>query len=236
MSEELSRFEIAARLAEVKARIDEEAAKAGREGAVRLIAVTKGKPAEVVRLSYEAGQRDFGENYAQELTAKADALRDLPGLVWHFIGRLQRNKARQVAREVDAVHTVDRVELAIELGKRTASQRRPLDVLVEVNVSGEVRKGGCAPADLGAVLDAVRTAPRLRAVGLMTVPPDADDPETARPYFAALRALRDEHGGIAALPELSMGMTHDFPVAIAEGATMVRVGTAIFGARAPRVA
>jgi hypothetical protein len=236
VSEELSRIEIAERLAAVRARIDEEAAKAGRAGAVRLIAVTKGKPAEAVRLAYEAGQRHFGENYAQELTQKAEALRDLPGLVWHFIGRLQRNKARQVAREVTAVHTVDRVELAVELGKRTAAHRPPLDVLVEVNVSGELSKGGCAPADLGALLDAVRAAPRLRAVGLMTVPPDVDDAEAARPTFAALRALRDEHGGASVLPELSMGMTHDFPVAIAEGATFVRVGTAIFGARAPRVA
>ena len=236
MSEEQSRNEIAARLAEIRARIDAEAAKAGRAGGVRLIAVSKGKPAEAVRAAYEAGQRDFGENYAQELTTKANALRDLADLRWHFIGRLQRNKARQVAREVVAVHAVDRVDLALELGKRTAAQRDRLEVLIEVNVSGEASKGGCAPAELAAVLDAVRASPKLRAVGLMTIPPDADDPEAARPYFAALRALRDEHGGAASLPELSMGMTHDFPVAIAEGATVVRVGTAIFGARAPRVA
>lgn len=234
MSEEPRENEIAARLADVRERIEAAAARAGRPGGVRLLAVSKTKPVEAIRAAYAAGQRAFGENYAQELAQKAEALRDLPGLEWHFIGRLQRNKAKQVAQVAQAVHTVDRADLAVELGKRAAAAGVTLRVLVEVNVSGEASKGGCLPAELGAVLAAVRAAPALTAVGLMTIPPDTADPNDARPFFAALRRLRDEHGGAAALPELSMGMTHDFPVAIEEGSTLVRVGTAIFGAREAR--
>jgi pyridoxal phosphate enzyme (YggS family) len=230
--EELTGSEIAARLEDVRARIAEAAARSGRTGAVRLLAVSKNKPAEAIRAAYAAGQREFGENYAQELAQKAEALRDLDGLVWHFIGRLQRNKARQVAGIARVVHTVDRAELAVELGKRASAASARLRVLVEVNVSGEASKGGCAPGELGAVLAAVRAAPSLEAAGLMTIPPDTEDAAEARPFFAALRALRDAHGGASALPELSMGMTHDYAVAIEEGATLVRLGTAIFGARA----
>ena len=232
VSEELTGSEIAARLDEVRRRIAEASALAGRAGAVRLLAVSKHKPVEAIRAAYGAGQRDFGESYAQELTRKAEALRDLDGLVWHFIGGLQRNKAKQVAAAARVVHTIDRAELAIELGKRAAASGVRLRALVEVNVSGEASKGGCAPDELGAVLAAVRGSPALEAVGLMTIPPDAADPGEARPFFAALRALRDRHGGASALPELSMGMTHDYAVAIEEGATLVRIGTAIFGARA----
>jgi hypothetical protein len=234
VSEEPRENEIAARLADVRERIEAAAARAGRPGGVRLLAVSKTKPVEAIRAAYAAGQRAFGENYAQELAQKAEVLRDLPGLEWHFIGRLQRNKAKQVAQVAQAVHTVDRADLAVELGKRAAAAGVTLRVLVEVNVSGEASKGGCLPAELGAVLAAVRAAPALTAVGLMTIPPDTADPNDARPFFAALRRLRDEHGGAAALPELSMGMTHDFPVAIEEGSTLVRVGTAIFGAREAR--
>ena len=223
--------EIAARLADVQQRVEAAAAKAGRPGGVRLLAVSKTKPPEAVRAAYAAGQRAFGENYAQELAAKAEALRDLDGIVWHFIGRLQRNKAKQVAPIAYAVHTVDRADLVAELDKRAAAAGVSLRVLVEVNVSGEASKGGCTPAEVGEVLAAIRAASSLEAIGLMTIPPDTEDPEDARPFFAALRKLRDEHGGAAVLPELSMGMTHDFHVAIEEGATIVRVGTAIFGAR-----
>jgi PLP dependent protein len=223
--------EIAARLGDVRRQIEEAAARAGRPGGVRLLAVSKTKPPEAIRAAYAAGQRDFGENYAQELAQKAAALGDLDGIVWHFIGRLQRNKAKQVVEVARSVHTVDRVELAEELGKRAAARGVSVDVLIEVSVSGEAQKGGCAPEDLGRVLDAVRKAPSLRAVGLMTIPPETPDAEGARPTFAALRALRDRHGGASELPELSMGMTHDFRVAIEEGSTIVRVGTAIFGAR-----
>jgi pyridoxal phosphate enzyme (YggS family) len=212
--------------------VAEAEAKAGRTaGSVRLVAVSKTKPPEAIRAAYAAGQRDFGENYAQELAEKAAALSDLDGIVWHFIGRLQRNKAKQVLAAARMVHTVDRAELAVELGKRAAAAGVKVQVLAEVNVGGEASKGGCAPEALGEVLAAIDAAPGLVKAGLMTIPPETPDAEGARRFFAALRALRDRHGGPAALPELSMGMTHDFPVAIAEGATLVRVGTAIFGAR-----
>jgi pyridoxal phosphate enzyme (YggS family) len=232
VAEDLTASVIAARLADVRRRIDEETARAGRPpGSVRLLAVSKGKPPEAIRAAYAAGQRAFGENYAQELTEKAAALADLEGIDWHFIGRLQRNKARQVVQAARTVHAVDRADLAAELGKRAAAAGVKLRALVEVNVSGEASKGGCPPEGLAEVLAAIRAAPALLAVGLMTIPPDTEDPAEARPFFAALRKLRDDHGGAAALPELSMGMTHDFPFAIDEGATLVRVGTAIFGAR-----
>lgn len=232
MSEDRSQIEIAAQLADVQRRIEEAVARAGRPaGSVRLLAVSKNKPPEAIRAAYAAGQREFGENYAQELAQKAEALRDLEGLRWHFVGRLQRNKAKQVVQAARTVHTVDRAELAAELGKRAAAAGAQVRVLVEVNVSGEASKGGCAPDELGAVLAAISAEPSLVAAGLMTIPPAVDEPEAARPFFAALRELRDRHGGAAVLPELSMGMSHDYAVAIAEGATVVRVGTAIFGAR-----
>jgi pyridoxal phosphate enzyme (YggS family) len=225
------RIGIAERLAEVKRGIAEAEARAGRTaGSVRLIAVSKTKPLEAIRAAHAAGQRDFGENYAQELSEKAAALRDLDGITWHFIGRLQRNKAKQVVLAAPVVHTVDRADLAAELGKRAAAKVK-VRALVEVNVSGEASKGGCTPEALGEVLAAIAAEPSLVSAGLMTIPPETSDPEGARPFFAALRALRDQHGGPSALPELSMGMTHDFSVAIAEGATWVRIGTAIFGAR-----
>ncbi len=233
MPEALSGDDIAARLAEVRRLVAEATARAGRPpGSVSLLAVSKTKSPEAIREAYAAGQRAFGENYAQELSQKAAALRDLPEIEWHFIGRLQRNKAKQVVQVARTVHAVDRAELAAELGKRAADAAVRARVLVEVNVSGEASKGGCRPDELGRVLAAIRAEPSLEAAGLMTIPPETSDAEGARPFFAALRRLRDEHGGAVALPELSMGMTHDFSVAIAEGATIVRVGTAIFGARA----
>lgn len=220
------------RLADVKRRIEAAARAAGRSpDSVRLVAVSKTKPAEAIRAAYAAGQRDFGENYVQELTQKAEALSDLEGLRWHAIGQLQRNKVKPVARIASVVHVVDRAELATELSNRAAAASRTLDVLVEVNVAGEASKGGCAPDGVGALLEVISRAPSLRAIGLMTMPPFFDDPELARPAFTELRAIRDRNGGALALPELSMGMSHDFEVAIAEGATLVRVGTAIFGAR-----
>ncbi|EYF03564.1 YggS family pyridoxal phosphate-dependent enzyme [Chondromyces apiculatus] len=224
--------DIAARLAEVQGRISSAARQAGRaEGEVRLIAVSKGKPEEAIRAAYAAGQRDFGENYAQELAEKAARLSDLPGIVWHAIGQLQRNKAKVVAQVADVVHAVDRVELVTELDRRAAAGGRVLRVLVEVNVGGEATKGGCTPEGVEAVLGAAQRCAHLRSVGLMAIAPYLEDPAAVRPYFAALRALRDRHGGAEVLPELSMGMSHDFEGAIAEGATWVRVGTAIFGSR-----
>lgn len=223
--------DVAQRLEQVKERIRLAAVAAGRDpGSVRLLAVTKTKPAEAVRAAWAAGQRDFGENYVQELLQKAEACADLEGICWHVIGHLQRNKVRHALRVASVVHTVDSVRLAEELGKR-ASPERKVTALVEVNVGGEAQKAGCTPAELGAVLDAIEAQPTLRLVGLMTVPPHTEDPAGARPYFDELVRLRDAHGGVERLPELSMGMTHDLEHAIAAGATIVRVGTAIFGER-----
>jgi len=224
---------ISQRLAEVKRTIDEATAKAGRApGSARLVAVSKHKSAEAIRAAYAAGQRDFGENYAQELAEKAAALSDLPDLVWHAIGQLQRNKVKAIVPHARFLHAVDRADLALEIDRRAAAASVTIAALIEVNLEGEASKGGCAPADLGGLLAAFERLAHVRVIGLMTIPPAEDDPEQTRPRFAALRALRDAHGGAAALPELSMGMSHDFAVAIAEGATLVRVGTAIFGARA----
>ena len=221
--------DVATRLAAVRARIAAAARASGRDAAgIRLVAVSKTKDAAAVRLAYAAGQLDFGENYAQELVKKAAELDELRDLRWHFIGHLQRNKAKIVAPVASVVHTVDSARLAEELGKRTT---RSLPVLVEVNVSGEEQKSGCRAAELGAVLDAIETEATLRLMGLMTVPPLSDDPAASRRFFDELSALRDAYGGPRRLPDLSMGMSHDLEEAIRAGATIVRVGTAIFGAR-----
>ncbi len=220
------------RLAAVRAQIAEAAKRAGRApDSVRLVAVSKTKPVEAVRIAYDAGQRDFGENYVQELVDKAKALDDLPDLRWHFIGSLQRNKAKLATNLSQLIHTVDRDELVIELDKRAFSRGKPLDVLIEVNVGDENSKSGVALENFSKLLENAQQAKNIRVKGLMAIPPFLDDPEAVRPYFAKLRALRDAHGGPAELPELSMGMSHDCHVAIAEGATLVRVGTAIFGSR-----
>jgi pyridoxal phosphate enzyme (YggS family) len=224
---------IASNLAEVRARIDRAATATGRDpAAVKLVAVSKTKPAELIREAYAAGQRAFGENYAQELATKAEALADLPDLQWHFIGHLQTNKARVVAAHAHFVHTVDSATLARELGKRAAKSARaaPLPVLIEVSVGGEAQKTGAAPSDIDEVMRAIAEQPSLSLRGLMTVPP-AEDLPAARRVFETLVSLRNLHGGPQALPELSMGMSHDLEVAVACGATLVRVGTAIFGAR-----
>lgn len=231
----------------VRQRLGAAARRAGREPeSITLVAVSKRQSAEAVREAYATGLRDFGENYVQELLGKAAALADLADLRWHLIGHLQRNKARQVVTVASAVATVDSSPLAVELGRRAAAHpRRParslpgvaegrLAVLVEVNVGGETQKSGCPPALLEEVLVAIEQQPALQLRGLMTVPPFTEDPRQARPYFDALVHLRDAHGGALRLPELSMGMTHDLEPAIAAGATQVRVGTAIFGERAPQ--
>ena len=210
---------------------------AGRDpGAVRLVAVSKTQPAEAVREAYAAGQRDFGENYVQELVQKAEALRDLPGLRWHMIGHLQRNKAKLVAPLASFVHTVDSVGLGRELAKRRASAaiQERLPVLVEVSIAGEEQKHGVAPGELAELLEGLEALPELSLSGLMCVPPFTEDAALSRPHFDALARLREQHGGVARLPELSMGMTHDLEHAVAAGATWVRVGTAIFGARTPK--
>jgi PLP dependent protein len=212
-------------LAAVRERIVKAAEAAGRDPAsVTLVAVSKTKPIEAIREAWDAGQRDFGENYAQELVQKSDVL---PDARWHFIGHLQSNKAKLIASRVHMVHSVDSPSLAKELGKRAVKR---LPVLVEVNVSGEATKAGCQPSELEALLAAIEAQPNLALSGLMTMPPPGDL-AVAKATFDSLRSLRDAHGGIARLPQLSMGMTDDLDVAIACGATLVRVGTAIFGSR-----
>ncbi len=210
---------------------------AGRDPeTVKLVAVSKTHPAEAVREAYAEGQRDFGENYVQELLQKAEALRDLPDLRWHLIGHLQRNKARQVAGLISMLHTVDTAELALELSKRVAGAApgRRLEVLVEVSIAGEAQKHGAAPEELAELLAAIEALPTLSLRGLMCVPPLTEDPAGARPFFEHLVGLREQHGGAERLPELSMGMTQDLEQAVAAGATLVRVGTAIFGTRPPK--
>ena len=223
---------IAQSLGEVRSRIERAARAAGRDPVeVKLVAVSKKKPPEAVREAYAAGQRAFGESYAQELAAKAEALADLPDIEWHFVGHVQTNKAKVVVAHADVVHAVDSAVLARELGKRAATGRRvPLPVLIEVNVGGEPQKPGATPGEIAEVIAAVQAQPSLSLRGLMTLPP-AGDPEIARRVFETLATLRNLHGGTSVLPELSMGMTADLEVAIASGATYVRIGTAIFGAR-----
>lgn len=228
----MERGEIAARLEVVREQVRRAARRAGRdEGDVLLIAVSKTKSPEAVREAYEAGQRDFGENYVQELVSKAEALRDLSDVRWHMIGHLQTNKAKQVLTVVHTVHTVDSVRLAEELGRRASQVARRVPVLIEVNVGGEEQKSGASIEQAAQVVRAVRGQSSLWLQGLMTVPPFELEAEQTSVYFERLARLRDELGGREELPELSMGMSHDFEVAIERGATMVRVGTSIFGDR-----
>ena len=230
MAREGAAVTVSERLEDVRARIDAATIACGRErGSVRLVAVSKTKPPEAVREAYAAGQRDFGESYAQELADKAVALADLADLRWHFIGHLQSNKAKVVAKHAHVVHAVDGASLAKELAKRAAKDGRSLDALVEVKLSHEPTKHGVRPEELEEVLAAIERETALRLRGLMTLPPD--DEAATRSAFSTLASLRGLHGGPSRLPELSMGMTGDLEIAIESGATMVRVGTAIFGAR-----
>lgn len=223
---------IVERIAELEARIAGACARAGRaRGEVTLIAVAKTQPDERVRAAYDAGLRDFGENYVQELERHVAALAALAEPAsWHVIGHLQTNKAKKAAELATLVHTVDSPKLARALGQAAAARSSPLGVLIEVNLGGEASKSGSAPDAIEAVITEVRAHPRLEARGLMCIPPPDDAP---RRWFAALRGhaerLRVSTG--LALPELSMGMSADFEDAILEGATFVRVGTAIFGER-----
>ena len=220
------------------------AAAAGRPNdSVGVIAVSKKMPPADVVAALAAGQHDLGENYAQELRDKRAAVDALlaagPAGVarpaWHFIGPLQANKAKYVAGKVALVHSVDSIELLDEIDRRAAG---PQDCLVQVNVAGERQKHGIAPEALGAMLDRFGALARVRCLGLMLIPPLSEDPAATRPCFAALRRLRDAEASRGRanvdLRHLSMGMSHDFEVAIAEGATLVRVGTAIFGQRPPQ--
>jgi len=221
---------IAERLQSVRERIAAAERRAGRApGSVRLVLAAKTQPADAALAAYRAGACDFGENYVQEAVRKRAALGELAGVTWHLIGRLQTNKARLAASTFDLIQTLDSVRLADALWRARPSP--PVPVLVEVNVGGEATKAGVAPGGLERLLEAARTKVEVR--GLMTIPPPADNPEPSRRYFAALRELRDRVAGATglALSELSMGMTDDFEVAVEEGATMVRVGRAVFGER-----
>ncbi len=226
---------IAERWQAVRARVEAACERANRPvSEVTIVAVSKTHPASAVREAAAAGATDFGENYAQELAAKQGELAAL-AVRWHYIGRLQRNKAKLVAGKVALVHAVDHEDLAVELGKRAAAARAGAvqPILLAINLAGETTKGG-VPAEAAPALAArLAGVPNVRLDGLMTMPPPSDDPETSRPGFLALRALRDRLAGDLgrALPVLSMGMSGDYEVAIACGATHVRVGTAIFGAR-----
>ncbi len=221
------------RVRAVRRRIEAAAAACGRDPAeIRLVAVSKTWPPQAVVAAHEAGLGVFGENYVQEARDKIAALAALP-LRWHLIGHLQTNKAKFAVRLFDLIHTLDSVRLAREIDRLAARLPKVQDVLIQVSLAGEETKSGASPAEVPALLAEASRLSHLRVLGLMTIPPYFDDPERARPYFARLRALRDrleEESGIA-LPELSMGMTGDFEAAIAEGATLVRIGTAIFGNR-----
>lgn len=226
--------DIAANLARVRERIAAAVERRGPGPAVTLIGVSKRQPVTALRAALAAGLADLGENYAQELHAKQEAP-ELAGLPvrWHFIGALQSNKARLVVGNA-LIHTVDRASLVTAIAARARPLGRVQDVLVEVNLGGEAQKAGVEPSALPALLDAIAAQDgALRCLGLMLIPP-VDEPERSRPYFAALRELAARGAGgrpHVELRELSMGMSGDYEVAIAEGATMVRVGTAIFGAR-----
>ncbi len=214
-------------------RIAQAAAASGRDPSeVRLLAVSKTWPAESLREAAEAGQRAFGESYVQEAIDKVDALAGL-GLEWHFIGPLQSNKTRPVANAFAWVHSVDRLKIAQRLSEQRDVHLPPLQVCIQVNVSGEASKSGVKPEALPELANAVVQLPRLRLRGLMTIPEPSTDVALQRARFAALRHLRDTLNSAGmGLDTLSMGMSDDLEAAIAEGSTMVRVGTAIFGSRA----
>lgn len=217
----------------LRTEIRQAAEKAGRNPeSVRLLAVSKKVPAERLRILWGLGHRLFGENRVQEARVK---IPEMPsGGEWHFIGGLQTNKAKDAVEWFDVVESVDRLDLAQELQKRAEAAGKNLKVLVEVNVGGEAAKHGAKPEEAGSLLQALNRMSRLEVRGLMAIPPFRENPEEARPFFRKLREIRDqlEQSSGAGLPELSMGMSHDFAVAIAEGATLVRLGTALFGPRA----
>lgn len=224
------------RIEQVEERIRRAAMRAGRlREDITLIAVTKRFPASVIREAYEAGLRDFGENYVQEFEKKQPEIAGLAGARFHLIGHLQSNKARRAADLFDVVQTVDSPKLARRMSEAVASSfearpeaaARPLEAMIEVKLSPEQAKAGAAPEELLALAAAVRSLPNLKLTGLMTMPPWAEDPELSRPYFRRLAELAREAG----ISGLSMGMSHDFEIAIEEGATHIRVGTALFGER-----
>jgi pyridoxal phosphate enzyme (YggS family) len=228
---------VRARLADVRERIAHAAARVGRDPSrIRLIAISKTFGADAVRTAAHEGQVDFGENKLQEAQQKRQDLADLP-LKWHLVGHLQSNKAKKAAAEFDVIHSIDSVSLLEKIDEAAAAIRRRVELLVQVDLAGEATKHGAREGELRPIFEAARRAAAVRLIGLMLLPPAVDDSEAARPWFRKLRTLRDtlQAEGVPAsmLSELSMGMSHDYEIAVEEGATFVRVGTAIFGRRGP---
>jgi len=220
---------IAANLQAVRGRISE--ALQGARRTVTLVAVSKAQSPEAIRAAFDAGCGDFGENYLQDAIPKMNAVADL-AITWHFIGHLQSNKAREVAERFDWVHSVDRAKIAERLAAARPVELAPLQLCIQVNIGGEDTKSGVAPGDVAALAHAVAELPRLRLRGLMAIPPASDDVRVQRRHFAALREIKERlNAGGFTLDTLSMGMSADLEAAIAEGATIVRIGTAIFGER-----
>ena len=220
---------IAENIAKVGVRIREAAQASQRDcGSIGLLAVSKTKPAAAVREAFAAGAQDFGENYLQEALDKQAELYDLP-LTWHFIGPIQSNKTKAIAEHFSWVHSVDRLKIAERLSAQRPAHLPALNICLQINVSGEASKSGCHPDELPALAQAVTQLPNLRLRGLMTIPEPTEDPIQQRAAFARLREL--QQGLNLGLDTLSMGMSHDLEAAIAEGATWVRIGTALFGAR-----
>ena len=220
---------IADNIVEVSSRIHAATLAANRaENSVHLLAVSKTKPAQDLREAYAAGLRDFGENYLQEALGKQLELADLP-LIWHFIGPIQSNKTRAIAEHFDWVHSVDRLKIAQRLSEQRPADLPPLNICIQVNVSGEASKSGCTPTDLPALANAISALPRLKLRGLMAIPEPTEDRAAQDAAFAAVQSLQASLN--LPLDTLSMGMSHDLESAIAQGATWVRIGTALFGAR-----
>lgn len=220
---------IAGNIAQVEARIRAAALAVQRDvTSIHLLAVSKTKPAAALREAYAAGVRDFGENYLQEARAKQVELADLP-LCWHFIGPIQSNKTRDIAEHFAWVHSVDRLKIAQRLSDQRPADLPPLNICIQVNVSGEASKSGCNPADLPALAAAISALPRLKLRGLMAIPEPTEDRAEQDAAFATVRTLQESLN--MGLDTLSMGMSHDLESAIAQGATWVRIGTALFGAR-----
>lgn len=231
MADSIDSDDVVRKVRTVQATIDQAALLAGRRPeAVRLIAATKSVPPELIRRAIEAGTRHLGESRLQEALPKMDALGGFEGIAWHFIGRLQRRKVKDVVGRFQLIHSVDSLDLAREIDRRAAQAGIRQAVLLEVNLGGESSKAGFAPPVLAESLAAMEGLPHLAIEGLMTVPPLSTEREAARPYFRRLRELAGQLGR-PGLQELSMGMSQDYDIAVEEGATMVRVGTAIFGAR-----
>lgn len=230
------RLTIKDRVTRIRSRIEETALHCGRHpGDIRLVAVGKTHPVDTIQAAISAGVTIVGENYVQEARTKFDALAQQP-VHWHFIGHLQTNKAKYAVRMFDLIHTVDSLKLALEIDRQAKKSGKVQDVLIQVNLPGEATKSGVASQETPTLARQLSPVENIKVRGLMTIPPFFDDPDRARPYFAALRDLRDHLRALAIpdieMDELSMGMTGDFETAIEEGATIVRIGTAIFGERA----